>query len=265
MSLLSRPKNSKDSCYQKITPQSANWDFVGFEAHELKEDEELNWEDKSNECCLVVLSGIANISVEEIEFNNIGERMSVFDDINPHAVYVPNNKKIKVTALTQLELAIAIAPGFNNFPARHIKPSEMSSEVRGEGSNQRFICNILPEQDEADSLLVVEVKTPSGNWSSYPPHKHDSDNIPVETYLEETYYHRIYPPQGFVFQRVYTDDLSIDETMAVEDKCVVLVPKGYHPVGAPHGYDSYYLNVMAGPKRQWIFNNHPDHEWMLEQ
>ena len=265
MTLLSRPKNSKDSCYQKITPQSANWDFVGFEAHVLKEDEELNWEDKSNECCLVVLSGIANISVEEIEFNNIGERMSVFDDINPHAVYVPNNKKIKVTALTKLELAIAIAPGLNNFPARHIKPSEMSSEVRGEGSNQRFICNILPEQDDADSLLVVEVKTPSGNWSSYPPHKHDSDNIPVETYLEETYYHRINPPQGFVFQRVYTDDLSIDEIMAVEDKCVVLVPKGYHPVGAPHGYDSYYLNVMAGPKRQWIFNNHPDHEWMLEQ
>ena len=99
MSLLSRPKNSKDSCYQKITPQSANWDFVGFEAHELKEDEELNWEDKSNECCLVVLSGIANISVEEIEFNNIGERMSVFDDINPHAVYVPNNKKIKADLL----------------------------------------------------------------------------------------------------------------------------------------------------------------------
>ena len=265
MTLLSRPKNIKDSCYQKITPESANWDFVGFEAHELKENEELNWEDKSNECCLVVLSGIANISVEEIEFNNIGERMSVFDDINPHAVYVPNNKKIKVTALTKLELAIAIAPGLNNFPARHIKPSEMSSEVRGEGSNQRFICNILPEQDDADSLPVVEVKTPSGNWSSYPPHKHDSDNIPVETYLEETYYHRINPPQGFVFQRVYTDDLSIDETMAVEDKCVVLVPKGYHPVGAPHRYDSYYLNVMAGPKRQWIFNNHPDHEWMLEQ
>ena len=87
----------------------------------------------------------------------------------------------------------------------------------------------------------------------------------VETYLEETYYHRINPPQGFTFQRVYTDDLSIDETMAVEDRCVVLVPKGYHPVGVPHGYDSYYLNVMAGPKRQWIFNNDPKHEWMLEK
>ena len=265
MSLLSRPKNSKGSCYQKITPQSANWDFVGFEAHDLKENETLDWKDELNECCMVILSGMANISVDEHEFNNAGERMSVFDDINPHALYAPNKSKIKVTALTKLELAIAIAPGFGNFPARHIRPDEMSSEVRGEGSNERFICNILPEQDKADSLLVVEVKTPSGNWSSYPPHKHDSDNIPVETYLEETYYHRINPPQGFTFQRVYTDDLSIDETMAVEDRCVVLVPKGYHPVGVPHGYDSYYLNVMAGPKRQWIFNNDPKHEWMLEK
>ena len=215
MSLLSRPKYSNDSCYQKITPKSANWDFVGFEAHDLKENETLDWEDELNECCLVILSGIANISVDEHEFNNVGERMSVFDDINPHAVYVPSNRKIKVTALTKLELAIAIAPGFNNLPARHIKPDEMSSEVRGEGSNKRFICNILPEQEEADSLLVVEVKTPSGNWSSYPPHKHDSDNIPVETYLEETYYHRINPPQGFAFQRVYTDDLSIDFIVAL--------------------------------------------------
>ena len=265
MSLLSRPKNSKGSCYQKITHQSANWDFVGFEAHDLKENEALDWEDESNECCLVILAGIANISIDGQDFNNVGERMSVFDDTNPHALYAPNKSKIKVTALTKLELAIAIAPGFGNFPARHIRPDEMSSEVRGKGSNERFICNILPEQDKADSLLVVEVKTPSGNWSSYPPHKHDSDNIPVETYLEETYYHRINPPQGFTFQRVYTDDLSIDETMAVEDRCVVLVPKGYHPVGVPHGYDSYYLNVMAGPKRQWIFNNDPKHEWMLEQ
>ena len=184
MSLLSRPKNGKGSCYQKITPQSANWDFVGFEAHDLKEFELLDWEDESNECCLVILSGMANISVDEQEFKSVGERMSVFDDINPHAIYAPNKSKIKITALTKLELAIAIAPGFGNFPARHIKPDEMSSEVRGEGSNQRFICNILPEQERADSLLVVEVKTPSGNWSSYPPHKHYSYNIPVETYLE---------------------------------------------------------------------------------
>ena len=111
---------------------------------------------------------------------------------------------------------------------------------------------------------MCEVITPDGNWSSYPPHKHDQDAVPEETRLEETYYHRINPPQGFAFQRVYTDDRSLDETMAVEDRNVVMVPEGYHPVGAPHGYDLYYLNVMAGPKRTWIFNNDPDHEWIID-
>ena len=265
MSLLSRPKLSSNGCYQDITPKSANWDFVGFKAYELEPEQTLNLIEIDNELCLIILSGKADIKVEDEEFYNLGDRMSVFEDKKPHALYVPNNHKITIKALTKLELAIAAAPGFGNYPVRHIKPEEMTNEVRGEGANTRSICNILPEQDEADSLLVVEVKTPAGNWSSYPPHKHDSDNIPVETYLEETYYHRINPSQGFVFQRVYTDDLSIDETMAVEDKCVVLVPSGYHPVGVPYGYDSYYLNVMAGPKRQWIFKNHPDHQWMLDK
>ena len=265
MSLLSRPKLSSDGCYQNITPKSANWEYVGFQAHELSPQQTLNWIDPDKESCLVILSGKADIRVDKQTFHGLGDRMSVFEDKKPHAVYAPNNSQISIKAITKLELAIATAPGFENYPARHIKPEEMTNEVRGEGSNTRSICNILPEQDKADSLLVVEVKTPAGNWSSYPPHKHDSDNIPVETYLEETYYHRINPPQGFVFQRVFTDDLSIDETMAVEDKCVVLVPKGYHPVGVPYGYDSYYLNVMAGPKRQWIFKNHPNHDWMLDK
>jgi 5-deoxy-glucuronate isomerase len=117
----------------------------------------------------------------------------------------------------------------------------------------------------AEHLLVCEVFTPGGNWSSYPPHKHDRDAAPAETRLEETYYHRINPPQGFAFQRVYTDDRSLDETMAVENHNVVMVPEGYHPVGAPHGYDLYYLNVMAGPERTWIFHNDPDHEWLLQK
>ena len=113
---------------------------------------------------------------------------------------------------------------------------------------------------EAD---LVEVLTPSGHSSSYPPHKHDTDALPGESFLEETYYHRIDPAQGFVFQRVYTDDRSEDQSFAVEDQDVVIVPRGYHPVCVPYGYRSYYLNVMAGPKRVWSFRNDPRHEWML--
>jgi 5-deoxy-glucuronate isomerase len=116
---------------------------------------------------------------------------------------------------------------------------------------------------EADSLLVVEVLTPGGHWSSYPPHKHDRDDPPRETFLEETYYHRLARPGGFAFQRVYTDDRSLDETLTFGDRDCVLVPRGYHTVSAPPGYDLYYLNVMAGPIRQWAVANDPDHEWTL--
>jgi 5-deoxy-glucuronate isomerase len=139
----------------------------------------------------------------------------------------------------------------------------MKRFARGSGLNQRFVCDILPQTEPALHLLVVEVRTPSGHSSSYPPHKHDTDSLPDESALEETYYHRLQPAQGFAFQRVYTDDRSLDESLAVENRDVVMVPRGYHPVVVPYGYESYYLNVMAGPRREWHFRNDPAHEWML--
>jgi 5-deoxy-glucuronate isomerase len=192
----------------------------------------------------------------------VGARASVFEDHPPHAVYAPAGRPFAVHARTAVEIAICTAPGAGRGEARLIGPESISTEVRGQGTNQRFVRNILPETEPAESLLLAEVITPGGHWSSYPPHKHDSDAPPKESALEEIYYHRIDPPQGFAFQRVYTDDRSIDETICVEDGDVVLVPRGYHPVGAPHGYNLYYLNVMAGPKRTWIFNNDPAHAWI---
>ncbi|HET7413713.1 MAG TPA: 5-deoxy-glucuronate isomerase, partial [Pararhizobium sp.] len=168
------------------------------------------------------------------------------------------------TAETDLELAVCAAPADGEArPARVIASGDLMRETRGHGTNTRYVTNILPEDQPADSLLVVEVITPGGHTSSYPPHKHDQDNLPAESLLEETYYHRMNPPQGFAFQRVYTDDRSLDEAFAVENGDVVLVPKGYHPCAACHGYDLYYLNVMAGPKRTWKFHNAKEHEWML--
>ncbi|MOA41438.1 5-deoxy-glucuronate isomerase [compost metagenome] len=109
---------------------------------------------------------------------------------------------------------------------------------------------------------MVEVYTDEGNTSSYPSHKHDQENSPDETYLEETYYHRLNPEQGFCLQRVYTDDRSLDECMPVYNRDVVKVPRGYHPVATLAGYDSYYLNVMAGPVRLWKFTWEKDHAWI---
>jgi 5-deoxy-glucuronate isomerase len=190
--------------------------------------------------------------------------MSPFEG-KPWSVYVPAGMPWEVKATTDLTFAVCSAPGAGgSLPPRVIAADGLHQETRGRGSNIRHVTNILPEWDPADSLLVVEVITPGGNTSSYPPHKHDQDNLPYESALEETYYHRLNPPQGFAFQRVYTDDRSLDEAMVVEDGDVTLVPRGYHPCATIHGYDLYYLNVMAGPKRTWKFHNAAEHEWLLK-
>lgn len=248
-----------------ITPESAGWQYVGFQVHRLKADDTLCWQDQHSECCAVILSGKVNIELPGQRWSNIGSRDSVFDDAAPFAVYVPNPLLLSIAAVSDAEIALCTAPGSGKFPPRLIEPNPARRSTRGKGSNTRYVYDILPQTDPADSLLVVEVRTPASHSSSYPPHKHDQDSIPQESSLEETYYHRINPPQGFCYQRVYTDDRSLDETMAVEDQDVVMVPRGYHPVTMPHGYEGYYLNVMAGPTRAWHFKNDPKHEWMLSQ
>ena len=197
------------------------------------------------------------------EWRGIGRRMSVFEGPAPYAVYVPAGDRFEVAALTDLELAVCLAPGKGTHPARLIEPGDVAVEVRGRGSMERRIHHILPETEPADSLLVVEVFTQGGNWVGYPPHKHDVDDPPRETYLEETYYHKIRPEHGFALQLVYTDDRSLDERLVVRNNDAVLVPRGYHPVAAAPGYDLYYINVMAGPVRMWRIHNDPDHEWLL--
>jgi 5-deoxy-glucuronate isomerase len=245
-----------------ITPASAGWRYVGFEVRRLAAGQSVSLAFPGREACLLILAGKADVAAGGKAFGGVGGRGSVFDDAAPGAVYVPAGGAITITASTDCEVAVCTAPGTGAGAPRLITADRMGRETRGSGTNQRHVRNILPETEPAESLLIAEVITPSGHWSSYPPHKHDTDTPAHETALEETYYHRMNPPQGFAFQRVYTDDRSLDETVCVEDGDVVLVPRGYHPVGAPHGYDLYYLNVMAGPKRQWIFNNDPAHAWI---
>jgi 5-deoxy-glucuronate isomerase len=261
--LLVKP-NGTEGHVTAVTPQNAGWTYVGFDLHRLKPGETVSAETGDREACLVWVSGKASASAAGKDFGSVGGRMSPFDG-PPHALYVPAGSNWSVTAETELELAVCSAPGGGGHQAKLIPPGTHEPLVRGKGSNVRNVTNIMPEDDgSAHSLLVVEVITPNGNTSSYPSHKHDQDDLPRESLLEETYYHRLNPPQGFAFQRVYTDDRTLDEAMAVEDGDVVLVPKGYHPCATIHGYDLYYLNVMAGPKRIWKFHNAKEHEWLLE-
>jgi len=262
MNLLIKPKKNSQEIVS-VTPESAGWRYVSFSAHQLASGKSLTFSEDANELCAVILSGTVSAKAGDLEWTEIGGRKSVFEDVAPYAIYVPPRTELTVAAKTDVELAVAGSPAKGELPARLIEPEAIRRSARGKGANTRYVCDILPQDQPAESLLVVEVRTPSGHSSSYPPHKHDVDNIPQESLLEETYYHRIDPSQGFVFQRVYSDSRDIDESMAVEDRNVVLVPRGYHPVVVPHGYRSYYFNVMAGPKRVWHFHNDPNHEWIL--
>jgi len=248
----------------EVTPESAGWSHVGFEVVSLRRGDRIGREIGDRELCAVLLSGSADVSSARGRWQGVGSRMSVFDG-TPDAVYLPPGDGVEVTATTdRCQVAFCWAPAENGVEPALIKASEIKPFQRGSGRTQRTIHNILMEDRPAESLLVTEVLTPAGNWSSYPPHKHDTDDPPRETYLEETYYHRTARPEGFAVQLVYTDDRSLDEAIQVRDGDVVLVPRGYHPVAAGPGYDLYYLNVMAGPVRRWLITTDADHRWQLD-
>ena len=186
---------------QNITPESAGWEYVGFEVYSLKAGQSLTKASENNEVCLVILTGKADVKTKAEFWQGLGERESVFDKKAPYAVYVPPSDQYEVKAVSDLELAVCKAPAEGRFPARLITPEDASFETRGIGTNQRHVCNILFGNMAAEKLLVCEVITPGGNWSSYPPHKHDvhredeAGNV-LEADLEEIYYYKIDKPMG---------------------------------------------------------------------
>lgn len=251
-----------DGTIMTVSPESARWTYVGFEIVALREGTPARRETGDRELCAVVVNGTVDVRSSRGEWLQLGGRLDPWSGM-PDAVYLPPGTSVSFAGDAQLALCWAPAPG-GGAPARALPGSEIDVEIRGHGALERRIQPILMSDQEAESLLVVEVVTPAGHWSSYPPHKHDRDNPPTETLLEETYYHRVSPERGFGLQRVYTEDRSLDESLAFSDGDCVLVPRGYHTVSAPPGYDIYYLNVMAGPARLWVVANDPDHAWTLD-
>lgn len=241
-----------------ITPATVGWQYVSFAVYQLSRGQTLRGAAEGRETTTVVLSGIGRAKLNGQSVGQIGERLSVFENKAPYALYLSEDASYQVECTSdRMEIAIASAPTTHqHLPARMIRPEDVSVEQRGEGNTQRRVQHILDIDQEAEHLIVVEVLTPAGNWSSFPPHKHDTENPPYEAYLEETYYHHIAPSDGFAFQRVYNDQ-DINETVAVHDGDLVLVPKGYHVVSAAPGCDLYYLNIMAGPQRVWNYQVDP--------
>lgn len=249
-----------------LTPADAGWSYVGFELHRLEAGQSATGGTADREAIMVLVEGRAQVHAAGQAWGEMGQRLDVFEKTPPHCLYLPPGAAWEATATTPLTLAICTAPAVGSYPPARLGPDGITLVTRGKGSNTRYIHPIaMEERDVAGSLLVTEVFTPSGHWSSYPPHRHDEDDFPRMTYLEETYYHRLNPPQGYGHQRVFTEDGTLDETMSVQNHDLVLVPRGHHPCGAPYGYEMYYLNVMAGPLRKWRFQNHPDHDWIAKR
>ncbi|MCA1647474.1 MAG: 5-deoxy-glucuronate isomerase [Chloroflexi bacterium] len=237
-----------------VTPESAGWRHVGFQSFRLRAGQRVQRQTLGEEACVVLLGGRCRARAGGQDWPEVGGRATPFDG-PPHALYLPVGTEYELEALADnVEFAIGTGPVARPSEARIprlITPDEVRVSTRGAGAMERTIHDILMEDQAAETLLVTEVVTPGGHWSSYPPHKHDTHDPPRETYLEELYYHRMRQADGWAVQRVYVRDGTLDVTVAVRDGDCVLVPRGYHPVSAAPGFDLYYLNVMAGPVRQW--------------
>lgn len=246
-----------------VRPEGEAWRFIHFDAYRLRSGQTLRGDSGPNETALIVLGGRCSVHAGSERFPGVGTRDSLWQRVSPPVLLLPPRTPFEIQPETSLHLAIAGAEATRGYPIRLIGAEEIVAERRGEGQTERYIHHLLPPSSPAERLILVEVYTPGGNWSSFPPHKHDTEDPPRESYLEEIYYFGVNPPSGFAVQRVYTPDRTLDQTVATQDGDLVLVPRGYHVVAATPGHECYYLNVMAGLSRAWNFTLDPDYATLL--
>jgi 5-deoxy-glucuronate isomerase len=250
----------------EITRARAGWRFVHFALRQIAPGKTWAANTGGEECCLVLLSGHCRVALDG-RTETLGPRRGVFAGY-PHAIYLPPRTTFRVEADQVTELADSRAPSSKkNLVARLIRPEDCGFEIRGGGNATRQIVDIMPPDFPADRLLVCEVYTPAGNWSSYPPHKHDVDNPPHEVKLEEIYYYRFQPADlsrrssegaeadAYGIQRLY--DSRADRAFTVRHGDVMLIRSGYHPFVTAYGYNAYYLNVLAGTRRSMAASDDP--------
>jgi len=257
-----------------VTPERAGWEYLSFQVRRLDAGERWSFATGETELALVNLTGRYGVESNRGAWRGIGGRASVFEGA-AHALYLPRRTEFTVTAETSGEFAVAWAPVEEEHEPWLIRPEDVAVSVRGGDNVSRQINDLLPPGSPVQRLILVEVYTPGGNWSSYPPHKHDVHLVDaqgklVEADLEEVYYYKIDPPEGYAFQRVYTDERCplhqagqpIDAVVMAEDGCAVLVPEGYHPVTSAPGYTTYYLNVLAGSAQTLANQDDPRYSWV---
>jgi 5-deoxy-glucuronate isomerase len=264
------PPNPLHSEYIRLTSQTAGWESLNFAARLMKGGETWRYETAENELALVVLGGICSVRSNRGDWLKIGRRSDVFQGM-PYTLYLPRRTVFTVEALSQhLDLAYGWAATDEDHLPRLVPPEAVEIEIRGGDNFTRQINKMIPPGFDCHRLVVVEVYTPSGNWSSYPGHKHDRHRLDengnlLEADLEEIYFYKIDRPQdGWAIQRVYNDDGSLDELVLARDSHLVVVPEGYHPVVAPPGYNIYYLNFLAGSAQSLMSQDDERYAWVKE-
>jgi 5-deoxy-glucuronate isomerase len=257
-----------------ITPEQAGWKYISFQARRLAAGGRWAFSTGHNELALVNLSGRYTVRSNRGEWRGIGGRANVFKG-PAHALYLPRGTEFDVEAEEAGEFAVAWVPTDEDHAPWLIRPEDVRIGVRGGDRVTRQINDLLPPGSPVHRLVLVEVYTPGGNWSSYPPHKHDvhleQEGKLIEADLEEVYFYKFDRPEGYAFQRVYTEPRSpmhetapIDAVCMPRENCAVLVPEGHHPVASPPGYTTYYLNVLAGSAQSLANREDPRYAWVKE-
>jgi 5-deoxy-glucuronate isomerase len=268
--ILAKPSADKE-IYQSITSAEAGWNYLNFMARTMKPGQKWTGDTGINEYLFVLLGGNFLAETSAGTWKTSNGRKDVFSGL-PHGLYLPQHSEFEITpAGSFLDIACGWCIAEQSFPAHYITPSDivdMGIEYRGGDNASRQINRILPPGSPVNRLVSVEVYTPSGNWSSFPAHKHDKRKTNPDTgalteaSLEEIYFYKIDKPQGFAIQKVYNDDRSLDEIAEAHHNDAILVPEGYHPVVAGHGYNVYYLNFLAGSDQSLASTDDPDHKWI---
>ncbi|RKY69389.1 MAG: 5-deoxy-glucuronate isomerase [Candidatus Latescibacterota bacterium] len=244
-----------------IGSEDKRLEFIEFGILRLVAGEKFTRDAEEKETVLVILTGRCTVKVGRNAYESIGQREDVFSG-SPYSVYIPCGKSYEVIAMSNLEMAVCKAPSDLKTEPRLIRPEQVRMRSVGRLNWRRDIRDIVDSSLDARHLLIGETINPPGNWSSVPPHRHDFDNLPEESNMEEVYFFKLEPQQGFGIQRIYTDDRSIDSTYVLQNDDTVVIPEGYHPVVAAPGYRLYYLWILAGEKRILRMHDDPQHAWL---
>ncbi len=266
--LLAKSDSGRD-IYQSVLRGDTGWQFLNFQARLMKEGEKWTSNTEGNEYAIILLGGNYSVKTNRGSWETVNGRKDVFSGI-AHSLYLPRNTEFELRAESDvLDIAYGWCETDQDHPACFKSPEEAAIEIRGGDNATRQINSLIQPGFDCHRLVSVEVYTPSGNWSSFPAHKHDARKVDgkgnvVEACLEETYFYKIDKPQGFAIQQIYTDDRSLDEIAVARNNDVVLVPEGYHPVAAGHGYNVYYLNFLTGSDQSLANTDDPDHKWIYD-